>query len=535
MADPANLGGEIQQQSLNIPAISMFFIFVGLTLTITYWAAKRVNSRSDFYAAGGDLTGFQNGAAIAGDFMSAASFLGFCAAIYLTGFDALLLLVGVMAAWPIMMCLIAEPLRNLGQYTFVDVVSFRLERRPVRILSSLGALCVLIFHLIAQSVGAGKLIQLLFGLDYGLAVVLVAILMILYVSFGGMVATTWVQIIKAILLMIGAFIVAIATLAAFNFDLTALFDQAAQASVKGTEVMGPSSLSVDPFAALTLGLTMVAGTLGLPHILMRFFTVSDAHEARKSVLYSTIIVGSFYLMVIVIGIGAMALITNNPDYHDASGALVGGKNMVALHLAHAMAGNMFLGFMTAVAFATILAVVAGLTLSWVTTIAHDLYAEVICHGHADEKHELWISRSSALIFGGIAIGMGLAFEHQNVAFIGILALCVAASVNFPLLILSMYWGGLTTRGALIGGGTGLLTSVGLSVVGPMVLVDVMGFDEPLFNYQQPTIISMSLAFIAAWLFSVTDHSERAERERGSFLEQLYRSETGHGIQTSSRH
>ena len=370
------IGGEVHRQPLNIQAIVMFILFVGATLYITYWASKRTRSRQDYYTAGGRITGLQNGLAIAGDFMSAASFLGISALVYTSGYDGLIYSIGFLIGWPIILFLIAERLRNLGRYTFADVASYRLQQKPIRTLSACGSLVVVALYLIAQMVGAGKLIQLLFGLNYHVAVILVGILMVLYVLFGGMLATTWVQIIKAVLLLAGASFMALMVMKSVNFDFNTLFAEAVTVHPKGIAIMSPGGLVSDPISALSLGLALMFGTAGLPHILMRF-TVSDAKEARKSVFYATGFIGYFYILTFIIGFGAILLVSANPAFKDATGALLGGTNMAAVHLANAVGGNFFLGFISAVAFATILAVVAGLTLAGASAVSHDLYASVM--------------------------------------------------------------------------------------------------------------------------------------------------------------
>ncbi|VEI62532.1 Acetate transporter ActP [Serratia fonticola] len=393
------IGGAVQRQPLNIQAIIMFLLFVGATLYITYWASKRTRSRQDYYTAGGRITGLQNGLAIAGDFMSAASFLGISALVYTSGYDGLIYSIGFLIGWPIILFLIAERLRNLGRYTFADVASYRLKQKPIRSLSACGSLVVVALYLIAQMVGAGKLIQLLFGLNYHVAVVLVGILMVLYVLFGGMLATTWVQIIKAVLLLAGASFMALMVMKSVNFDFNTLFAEAVKVHPKGLAIMSPGGLVSDPISALSLGLALMFGTAGLPHILMRFFTVSDAKEARKSVFYATGFIGYFYILTFIIGFGAILLVSGNPAFKDASGALLGGTNMAAVHLANAVGGNFFLGFISAVAFATILAVVAGLTLAGASAVSHDLYACVIKNGKATERDELKVSKITVVLLG----------------------------------------------------------------------------------------------------------------------------------------
>ncbi|WP_426817350.1 cation acetate symporter [Winslowiella sp. 2C04] len=528
------LTGEVQQQSTNYEAIIMFLVFVAATLGITYWASKRTRSRSDYYTAGGNITGFQNGLAMAGDFMSAASFLGISALVYTSGYDGLIYSLGFLVGWPIILFLIAERLRNLGRYTFADVASYRLRQTPIRILSACGSLVVVALYLIAQMVGAGKLIQLLFGLDYHIAVVLVGILMVLYVLFGGMLATTWVQIIKAVLLLFGASFMAIMVMKTVGFSFNTLFTEAMAVHPKGQEIMRPGGLVHDPISALSLGLGLMFGTAGLPHILMRFFTVSDAREARKSVLYATGFMGYFYFLTFIIGFGAILLVGANPDFKDASGVLIGGNNMAAVHLADAVGGSLFLGFISAVAFATILAVVAGLTLAGASAVSHDLYASVFRKGQASERQELRVSKITVLVLGIVAILLGIMFEKQNIAFMVGLAFSIAASCNFPIILLSMYWSKLTTRGAMIGGWAGLLTAVILMILGPTIWVQVLGNAKPIYPYEYPALFSMLAAFIGCWLFSVTDKSAGGAQERLRFRDQFVRSQTGVGIEQSSK-
>ncbi len=527
--------GAVEKRPLNISAIVMFLIFVLATLGITWWAARKTKTRGDFYAAGGTIKPWQNGTAIAGDFMSAATFLGITGAIYGFGFDALILAVGVMAAWPVILFLIAERLRNLGSYTFIDVVSYRLEKKPIRIISAIGSLSVVIFYLIAQMVGAGKLIELLFGVDYVYAVILVSFLMICYVSFGGMLATTWVQLIKAVLLLIGGTFIAFMVMKSFAFNFEAVLASATETHPKGAAILAPGLWLKDPVAIMSIALTMMFGIMGLPHILMRFFTVKNASDARKSVFVATGLMGYFYILIIIIGYGAITFVMGNPEYHDAAGKILGGGNMVALHLTQYMGGDLMLGFMSAVAFATILAVVAGLTLAGAATIAHDLYAKTFRKGPVSSAEEIKISRIATFTLGGVAVVLGIAFEHQNVAFVAALALAIAASVNFPILIMSMYWRRMTTRGAILGGVVGLVSSIGLIILGPSVWTTILGNEEAIFPQVYPTFYSMPLAFVAIWLFSILDKSARAEQEIALFDEQYVRSETGIGISEASKH
>lgn len=520
---------------MNWNAIGMFLVFVLFTFGVTRWAARRTRSASDFYTAGGGMTGFQNGLAIAGDMISAASFLGISAMMFLNGYDGLLYALGVLAGWPIILFLIAERLRNLGKYTFADVVSYRLEQTPVRLTSAFGTLTVALMYLVAQMVGAGKLIELLFGIDYLYAVMLVGVLMVFYVTFGGMLATTWVQIIKAVMLLFGTTFMAFMVLKHFGFSTEAMFAGATAVHAKGNAIMAPGGLLSNPIDAISLGLGMMFGTAGLPHILMRFFTVSDAKEARKSVFYATGFIGYFYLLLIIVGFGAIVMVGTDPAFRDASGAIIGGGNMIAVHLAQAVGGNLFLGFISAVAFATILAVVAGLALSGASAVSHDLYACVMRKGQATEQQEIRVSRMATLCIGVLAIILGLLFESQNIAFLSGLVLAIAASVNFPVLFLSMYWKGLTTRGAVTGSLAGLVSAIVLLIMSPAVWVNVLHHDKALFPYSNPALFSMSLAFFSAWVFSVTDTSPRAALERGRYLAQFIRSMTGIGASGASNH
>ena len=578
MADA--LAGPTKQQPVNLEAIVMFAVFVLLTLGITYWAARRTKTAKDFYAAGGGITGFQNGLAIAGDFMSAASFLGISALVFDKGYDGLIYSIGFLVGWPIILFLIAERLRNLGKYTFADVAGYRLQRKPVRTMAAIGTLVVVSLYLIAQMVGAGQLIKLLFGLNYEYAVIIVGVLMVMYVMFGGMLATTWVQIVKAVMLLAGATFMAVMVLASTGFSIETMFakasavktEQAATIKVRAVtasekaavataahapdapelakkakqlnedatkaakvNVMAPGGFVSNPIDAISLGLALMFGTAGLPHILMRFFTVSDAKEARKSVLFATGFIGYFYILTFIIGFGAIMLVSTDASFKDAAGKLIGGNNMAAVHLARAVGGNLFFGFISAVAFATILAVVSGLTLSGASAVSHDLYAGVFRHGRVDEKQEIWVSKIATIVLGLVAIVLGILFENVNVAFMVGLAFSVAASANFPVILLSMYWKGLSTRGAVIGGFVGLISAVVLIVLGPAVWVDVLKHAKgtELFPYKNPAIFSMTLAFFTTWLFSVLDKSPSAQAERAMFLPQFVRSMTGIGAESAS--
>ena len=540
------LEGDVKMQATNWSAILMFLLFVSGTLYITYWAARRTQSASDFYTGGGGITGFQNGLAIAGDYMSAASFLGISAMVFEKGYDGLIYSMGFLVGWPVILFLIAERLRNLGRFTFADVASYRLQQAPVRMFAATGTLVVVALYLIAQMVGAGKLIQLLFGMNYTSAVIIVGVLMVMYVMFGGMLATTWVQIIKAVILLSGASFMAIMVLAAVDFSPEMMFQKAVAVHAKGESIMSPGGLVSNPIDAISLGLALMFGTAGLPHILMRFFTVADAKEARKSVFYATGFIGYFYILTFIIGFGAIFLLSQDTFPHffetvvkDGKEVvqLAGGANMAAIHLSHAVGGDLFFGFISAVAFATILAVVAGLTLSGASAVSHDLYASVIKKGKANEKDEMRVSKLTTLTLGVIAIVLGLVFEKQNIAFMVGLAFSIAASANFPILFLSMFWKGLTTRGAVIGGSIGLVSAVVMIILGPAVWVDVLGNEKgsQLFPYKNPAIFSMSLAFFFTWLFSVLDNSKAAIEEKAMFDAQFVRSMTGIGAAGASKH
>ena len=532
-----DMGGEVKKQSLNITAIVMFLAFVGATLGITYWAAQRTKTAKDFYTAGGGITGFQNGLAIAGDYMSAASFLGISGLVFANGYDGLIYSVGWLVGWPIIMFLMAEQLRNLGKYTYADVVSYRFQRVPMRTMAATSSLVVVILYLIGQMVGAGKLIQVLFGLEYVYAVILVGILIIVYVTVGGMLATTWVQIIKAILLLSGATIIAFGALymAAGSFSMEAMFQKAVAIHPKKEAIMSPGAMVSDPIEAISLGLALMFGTAGLPHILMRFFTVSNAKEARKSVFYATGFIGYFYILTFLIGFGAIVLLTTNPEFLDAAGKLRGGQNMAAVNLAAAVGGNLLLGFISAVAFATILAVVSGLTLAGASAISHDLYANVFAHGNANEQQEVRISKMATVGLGVIAILLGIAFEQQNIAFLVGLTFSVAASANFPLIITSVYWSKMTTKGALLGGWLGLLSATLFVVLGPTVWKDILGNAEAIFPYKNPALFSMSIAFLGIFIGSILDSSENGKQECASYEAQDVRCQTGIGAEGAASH
>ena len=577
--------GQVEKQPTNWVAISMFAVFVVGTLFITKWAAAKTKSAADFYTGGGGITGFQTGLAIAGDYMSAASFLGISAAVMATGYDGLIYSIGFLVGWPVVTFLMAERLRNLGKFTFADVAGYRFQQGPIRAFAASGTLVVVAFYLIAQMVGAGSLIKLLFGLDYWMAVVIVGALMMVYVLFGGMTATTWVQIIKACMLLAGVTFMAFMVMAQFGFSPEALFAKgvevrtliagntqaaavtaaaaltaaantpelvaaAAAATEKanglnpakiGLAIMGPGGFVKDPISAISFGMALMFGTAGLPHILMRFFTVPDAKQARKSVLWATTWIGYFYVLIFIIGFGAITLVLTNPEFANvATGVIKGGggsANMAAVLVAKAVGGNVFFGFISAVAFATILAVVAGLTLSGASAVSHDIYATLIKKGKADSASELRVSRYTTVALGVVAVALGIAFEKQNIAFMVSLAFAIAASANFPVLFMAVLWKDCTTKGAVIGGFMGLISSVGLTIVSPSVWEATLGNPKgsAWFPYSSPALFSMTIGFVGIWLFSIMDRSANAAKERAAFPAQQVRSETGLGASGASGH
>jgi cation/acetate symporter len=533
--------GQAVKQTTNWVAIGMFGIFVLATLGITKWAAARTKSAADFYTAGGGITGFQNGLAIAGDYMSAASFLGISGLVFANGFDGLIFSIGWLVGWPIITFLMAERLRNLGKFTFADVAGYRFGQTPIRIFAASASLVVVAFYMIAQMVGAGQLIKVLFGLEYIYAEILVGTIMMVYVLFGGMTATTWVQIIKACMLLGGATFMAFAVLLQFGFSPEAMFAKAVEIHSKGDAIMAPGALIKDPISAISVGMALMFGTAGLPHILMRFFTVPSAKEARKSVGWATTWIGYFYILTFIIGFGAITnLIPNPADYFvdgELAKGLKGGGNMAAVHLANAVGGNWFLGFISAVAFATILAVVAGLTLSGASAVSHDLYASVWRHGRVDQAQELRVSKITTVCLGIVAVVLGIAFEKENVAYMVMLAFVIAASTNFPVLFMSVLWKGCTTKGAVTGGFVGLITAVTLTIGSASVWEAVMLYPKgsAWFPYNSAALFSVTAAFLTIWLVSILDRSQRAQEDRAGFLAQQIRSETGIGASGASGH
>ncbi|WP_347558725.1 sodium/solute symporter [Robbsia sp. KACC 23696] len=485
-------------------SIAMFFGIILVTLYITWWAARKVRSTGDFYNAGGNISGVQNGLAIAGDAMSAGALLGLSALVYSNGFDGLVYAVGYTTGMPIVVFLLAGPLRKLGKYTFSDVVCARLEGNGVRVFAAIASLCIVLFYLVAQMVGAGQLIQTLFGLDYLFALFLVGILMVLYVVFGGMMATTWVQIVKAILMLSGCLFLCFLIMRHYGFSYALLLRDAVATSPKGEGILTASAFSQSHLSALSLGIALMFGTAGLPHVLMRFFTVPDARAARSSVLWATILMNGFYAMIFIIGVGAICFLHRAPRFFDVHGALIGGGNSVALHLADALGGGALLGFLSAVAFATILAVVAGLTLSGASAISHDLYRCVYAKGKPTKTSELTVLRLSVVALGIVAILLALVFKNQNIAYMISLAFSISCSSTFPVLLLAIYWKRFTARGAVWGGLAGLMSSLTLTVLGPSVWVKVFGFTQPMFSIDPPALFTVPLAFLVCFTVSLRE-------------------------------
>ena len=486
----------------NAVAMGFFFLFIAITLGITYWAARRTRTTEQFYAAGRTVSAGQNGLALAGDYMSAASFLGIAGLVATSGFDGLIYSTGWLVGWPVVLFLIAEPLRNLGKYTFADVVATRMRQTPVRLAASLGTLSTVILYLIAQMVGAGTLIRLMFGLSYESAVAIVGAAMIAYVLFGGMIATTWVQIVKATLLLSGATLLALLVLVRFGMNPLALF--AAASAKYGAAVLQPGGLVSKPLDTISLGLALMFGTAGLPPILMRFYTVPDARAARRSVFFATGLIGFFYLLTFVLGFGAMVLV--GPD---AIKAVDKGGNMAAPLLAEFLGGTPFLGFIAAVAFATILAVVAGLTLSGAAALSHDLWTSVVRSGKAREGEELRVARLATLVLGLVAASLGITFKGQNVAFMVGLAFAIAASANFPALVLSIFWRRCTTNGAVASMLFGTFATLLLIYLSPVVQVDILHRAAAWFPLRNPGIVTIPGSFIVAFVVSMLGNDTSA--------------------------
>jgi cation/acetate symporter len=511
---------------INVEAVVIFAIVLSITLGITFWASKRATSAVGFYAAGRQITGAQNGLAISGDYLSAASFLGIAGLIFLYGFDGFLYSVGFLVAFLTVMFLLAERMRNAGKFTIADVLAFRLRERPARTAAALGTLAVVAFYLIAQMVGAGVLIQALVGIDFTWAVLLTGGFMLCYVVFGGMVATTWVQIIKAVLLMAGIIVMSVFVLAKVGFNPIELFNRAdSNKTAESTFSLGPGTFFPKPIDTVSLGLALVLGTAGLPHILMRFFTVPNAKAARSSVVWAMFLIGFFYLLTTCIGFGARAFLGE-------SGVEAAGKggNLAAPNLAAFLGGgegtfggDLFLAIIAGVAFATILAVVAGLVLSASAAVSHDVWSNVIRKGKESEHEEVWVAKIAAFTIGAFAMGVAIGFGSDlNVSYMVGLAFAVAASANFPALLLALTWRRFNTTGAITGVLFGVIASVGLVILGP----DVSG-EGSAWPLKNPGIVSIPLGFIGCWLGTVLSTERGAER---TYHELYVRSETGLGAE-----
>ncbi len=532
--------------AVNMKAVGMFVVFVMISLGITFWAAKRTKSTADFYTAGGKIGGFQNGLAICGDWCSSAALMGVAALIYSNGFDGLIYSVVPFGAWPLMMFLLADRLRNLGKYTLADIVSVRLASVPIRALVASASLAFVVGYLIVQMVGAGTLISSLFGLNYEMAQVIIGALIVVYVAFGGMIATTYVQLIKAVLLLTGATFIVFCVLREFHFSLDALYGAAVANHPKGAAIMSPGLMFPHPvdasgvpgafsIDAISAGIMLILGGAAMPHVLMRFFTVPDAKEARRSVAWAATLIGYFYLLTFFLGFGAVAFVMKNPEFLDAKGVILGGPNMAAIHLAKAMGGDILLGFISAVAFATIVAVVAGLTIAGASAISHDIYANILRHGQATDEEVVKVSRIAALGLGVLGIVLGIAFKGQNIAYLIVLPFTISATVFFPTLFLCMYWRRLTTTGVVAGGWIGLGSGVLMLVLGPTIWKDILGNAAPIFPYKYPALFSLSIACVTMIVVSLLDKSDRAKAELASFDDQFVRSQTGIGAEGAVQH
>ncbi|QVY59939.1 solute symporter family protein [Cytobacillus gottheilii] len=501
--------------------LSLFVLIVAVTLVITYWAAKRTNTTSEFYTAGGGLTGWQNGLAIAGDYLSAASFLGIAGAIALFGFDGFFYSIGYLVAYLVVLYIVAEPLRNLGKYTIADMINARFDQKKVRGVAALSTITIVIFYMIAQLVGAGALIQLLLGIDYWIAVLLVGVMMTTYVLFGGMTATSWVQIIKAVLLMLGTVIISVLVLAEFNFNIFSMFEQIKTLTEHGESYLNPGVRYTNSLDTISMMAALVLGTAGLPHILMRFFTVKDARTARSSVVTATWVIGIFYILTIFLGFGAAAFV-GSTDIMAANSA----GNMAAPLLAQALGGDLLMSFVAAVAFATILAVVAGLVLSGASAFAHDIYGQIVKKGKITEKEQMLAARYASVAVSVLSILLALFAQKMNVAFLVSLAFCVAASANLPVIIFTIYWKRFNTAGAMTGVITGLITALVLVAISPSVLSPEAGAailtGEPIFPLTNPAIVSIPAGFLGAYIGTIVSN----KRDEKKYAEVMVKANTG---------
>jgi cation/acetate symporter len=504
-------------------AVGLFAAIVLLTLVITYIAARRTSNTSDFYTAGSSLKGWQNGTAIAGDYMSAASFLGIAGMIALNGFDGYFYSIGFLVAYLVVLYIVAEPLRNLGKFTVADMIASRFKAKKVRGVAALNTIAISIFYMIAQLVGAGALIKLLLGLDYLTSVIIVGVLMTIYVVFGGMHATSWVQITKAILLMVGTFIISLIVFAKFDWSLTAMFEHVKTATPLGEIFLNPGNQYKVPIETISLNLALVLGTAGLPHILTRFFTVKDAKTARSSVVVATWIVGIFYIFTIFLGFGAAAFVgAADITAQDAAG------NMAAPLLAKAIGGDFLFAFISAVAFATILAVVTGLVLSAASAFAHDFYGHILKKGQATEKQQMRMARYASIGVSIVSIILALFAQNMNVAFLVSLAFAVAASANLPVIIFTVFWKRFNTAGAVTGMLFGLLSTLLLVLLGPNTwntAGTAIFVGEPIINLSNPGIISIPLGFLAAWIGTIVSSKPTVEDD-AKYAEVLVKASIG---------
>ncbi len=521
--------------------IAIFGAFVAVTLFIVIRASRNNKTAADYYAAGRSFSGTQNGFAIAGDYLSAASFLGICGAIAVNGYDGFLYSIGFLVAWLVALLLVAELMRNTGKFTMADVLAFRLKQRPVRMAAAITTLAVCFFYLLAQMSGAGGLVSLLLGIDsrlgQSIVIAVVGVLMIVYVLIGGMKGTTWVQIVKAGLLIAGALAMTLWVLALHGFSLNTLLEAAVAESPSGDKILGPGlKYGANPLDFISLGMALVLGTAGLPHVLMRFYTVPTAKEARKSVVWAIWLIGGFYLLSLVLGYGAGALV--GPDTITAA---PGGVNSAAPLLAQALGGPILMGFISAVAFATILAVVAGLTITAAASFAHDIYANVIKRGKdgtgvVDPNGEVKVARRTVIVIGILAIVGGIGAQGQNIAFLVALAFAIAASANLPTILYSLFWKRFNTRGAVWSMYGGLIAAIGLIVISPVFSGSetsmIPGIDIAIFPLDNPGIVSIPLGFLLGWIGTVT---AKTAESRALAAEMEVRSLTGYGAEKAVDH
>lgn len=498
----------IMLDSFDYYAEVIFLLFLSVTLVITYWAAKKKLSAEGFFTADKRINGLQNGLAISGEYLSVAAFLGISALVYKSGYDGLIYSVGFVMGWPIILFLIAEPLHKMGYCNFTDLITHRFQEEPIRIFLACSSICIIAFYLISQIVGSGNVINILFGIPYEVAIVIVGLLVCIYIFFGGMLATTWIQIVKAVLLLFCITCMALIILYKFHFSLEALFVSSIAIHPMGAKIMAPGGLISDPISAISLGLALMFGTVGLPHILIRFLILKDVRQAKLSAFYATGFISYFHMLIPIISFGAIVFVSNNPVYFNESGKLIGGNNMAVMHLSHAIGGDIFFGIVSAIVLLTVLAVISGLMISGVAAISYDLYNKVLKGGNATDEQKLRASRLSSVVLCLFMVICGLIFKNQNIAYMVGLSFAIAASSIFPMLLLSIYWNGLTTKGVVIGGAAGLASSLALVILGPVVWVDILGNKEAIFPYEYPALFSMLAAFLCTWMFSVMDKTRR---------------------------